>query len=110
MALAAYRQILRAAHLVFQGDVRTLSAARDQIRTRFQNLASADPSSAEAKDGIKEAYMVAQFLRSNVVQGEKLAGKDEVYKLRIHKSTEKGDNESIKMAGSGGTLGGCGCK
>lgn len=30
--------------------------------------------------------------------------------LRIHKDTERGDNESIKYAGSGTAGAGCGCK
>jgi hypothetical protein len=29
--------------------------------------------------------------------------------LRIHAETEKGDNESVRMAGKGGACEGCGC-
>ncbi|TQS32516.1 hypothetical protein Golomagni_07165 [Golovinomyces magnicellulatus] len=39
-----------------------------------------------------------------------LAPMTQLHILNIHEHTERGDNESIKYAGSGSATGGCGCK
>lgn len=111
MALVAYRNIMRAAKIAFQGDLPILSAAQVQIRSEFRQKASLDPSDESIPAAIAHAEEVAKVLRENIVQGKQMEEKDNTYKLRIHKDTERGDNESIKMAGSGSIGGGgCGCK
>ncbi|KAI0521742.1 hypothetical protein F5B22DRAFT_643907 [Xylaria bambusicola] len=96
-ALPAYRTLLRAARLAFQGDGTTLAAARSSIRQGFLANASLEPTSPEYPTAIKHAEEVATILRQNVVQGKR---EGETYKLRIHEETERGDNESIKFAGT----------
>ena len=52
------------------------------------------------------------ILRQNIVQGQHVPGKagdgeaeeEQRYQLRIHKDTEKGNNEDKNMRGSGGLL------
>ncbi|UNI22136.1 Mitochondrial zinc maintenance protein 1, mitochondrial [Purpureocillium takamizusanense] len=111
MALVAYRNLMRAARIAFQGDAPVLAAAQDQIRHEFRQRSALDASAPDAQAALQHAGEVARFLRENVVQGRKAADEEGTYKLRIHEHTERGDNESIKM-GSMGTLGGggCGCK
>ncbi|KAH7358677.1 hypothetical protein B0T11DRAFT_284960 [Plectosphaerella cucumerina] len=106
MALAAYRSLLRSAAIAFEGDVRTLLAAKQQIRQSFQANAALAPTDPNTQPAIDHAFEVAKFLRENVVQGTRQ--EDDKYVLRIHEHTERGDNESIKTAGKG-TLGGGGC-
>ncbi|KAI5924615.1 hypothetical protein F4810DRAFT_664404 [Camillea tinctor] len=93
-AIPAYRNLLRAARIAFQGDNRVLTAARISIRDGFRANASLTPSDPNLPGAIKHAQEVASILRQNVVQG-KMEG--EAYKLRIHKDTERGDNDTIKM-------------
>lgn len=106
MALAAYRGLLRAAQIAFEGDLRTLSAAKQQIRQSFQANSGLSPSDPNTQPAIQHAVDVAKFLKENVVQGKRQ--EDDKFVLRIHEHTERGDNDSIKTAGSG-TLGGGGC-
>ncbi|GJN81729.1 complex 1 protein (LYR family) domain-containing protein [Purpureocillium lilacinum] len=112
MALVAYRNLLRAARIAFQGDAPVLAAAQDQIRHEFRQRSALDSSSSDTQAALQHADEVAKILRENVVQGKRAVDEEATYKLRIHEHTERGDNESIKM-GSMGTLGGgggCGCK
>ncbi|KEF52578.1 uncharacterized protein A1O9_11421 [Exophiala aquamarina CBS 119918] len=95
MALAAYRHLLRATRIAFQGDFPLLHAARTQARAGFDSLSSLDPASEEASKGIAHAEGVAQVLRHNVVQGER-QGDSDILKLNIHEDTERGDNDTIK--------------
>ncbi|KAF4462154.1 Mitochondrial zinc maintenance 1 mitochondrial [Fusarium albosuccineum] len=104
-ALSAYRHLMRAARIAFQGDGPILSAAQLQIRNEFRQKASIDPSAAPA--AIQHAEEVAKVLRENVVQGKKTEEGPDTYKLRIHEHIERGDNESIKTAGKGQAQGGC---
>ncbi|KAH8648415.1 mitochondrial zinc maintenance protein 1, mitochondrial [Xylariales sp. PMI_506] len=109
-AAIAYRNLLRAARTAFQGDEPILHAARHQIRIGFRENASLEASSPQVSEQIKHAEDVAMILRQNVVQGKK---DGEVYKLRIHEHTERGDNDTVKLAGGktakigGGGGGGC---
>ncbi|KAL6917450.1 hypothetical protein ACHAPO_011846 [Fusarium lateritium] len=103
-ALNAYRHLMRAARIAFQGDAPVMSAAQIQIRNEFRQKATIDASDAPA--AIKHAEEVAKVLRQNVVQGRRIEDGKDSYKLRIHKDIERGDNESIKTAGNG-TIGGC---
>ncbi|ETS84420.1 Mitochondrial zinc maintenance protein 1 [Pestalotiopsis fici W106-1] len=105
-AIAAYRHLLRAARIAFQGDQPILNAARAQIRTGFRENASLDPKSPEIDGHIKHAEDVATILRENVVQGRRSGDK---YKLRIHEHTERGDNDTVKMAGGKTVKIGGGC-
>lgn len=142
MATPAYRNLLRAARIAFQGDERVLTAARQQIRTGFREKASLPSSHPTVAPSVQYANEVAEFLKANVVQGRK-EGNGETYsmfrpaspreshcrrllcfsrclglgmltfgfpaELRIHEHTERGDNDSIKLAG-GKTVGaGGGC-
>lgn len=112
------------------GDAPVLLAAQSQIRNEFRNNKSLDPNDASVSAGITHATEVATFLRQNLVQGKKVEGDEGMYskseyrlmrtrktrwpatnrrllELRIHEHTERGDNESIKMAGGGVSGGGC---
>ncbi|CZS80750.1 unnamed protein product [Fusarium graminearum] len=104
-ALNAYRHLMRAARIAFQGDAPILSAAQLQIRNEFRQKATIDASDAPA--AIKHAEEVAKVLRQNVVQGRRIEDGKDSYKLRIHEDIERGDNESIKTAGKGSMGGGC---
>ncbi|KAL2276403.1 hypothetical protein FJTKL_00917 [Diaporthe vaccinii] len=90
MALQAYRSLLRATRLTFQGDERLLTNARDQIRAGFREKAALSPSDpAVAPAGRNEG--------------------DGRYKLRIHEHTERGDNDTVKTAGGQTVKIGAGC-
>ncbi|KAK6224781.1 mitochondrial zinc maintenance protein [Colletotrichum tabaci] len=108
MSLSAYRHLWRAARIAFQGDDRVLAAAQHQIRQSFRDQATLAPTDSAYSQAIQKAEDIAKILRENVVQGKQ--DESRVYKLRIHEDTERGDNDSIKIAGSGkATMGGCGC-
>jgi len=96
MALQAYRHLLRSTRIAFAGDARLLHAARVEARNAFQQNAALSPDSPETAAAVAHAEEVAQILKENVVQGKK--GGDNLYKLRIHEHTERGDNDTIKIA------------
>ena len=73
MALPAYRQLLRATRIAFQGDEHLMHAARAQARVGFEKLSTADSSSKEVTDAIAHAKGVAEVLRHNIVQGVQAA-------------------------------------
>ncbi|KAI1114101.1 hypothetical protein F5Y14DRAFT_190834 [Nemania sp. NC0429] len=104
-ALPAYRNLLRAARIAFQGDVAMLTAARSSIREGFRANAALEPTSPEFPAAVKHAEEVATILRQNVVQGKR-EGDGDLYKLRIHEETERGDNDSVKFAGTTLSTGG----
>ncbi|KAL2134584.1 hypothetical protein VTI74DRAFT_11406 [Chaetomium olivicolor] len=93
-AVQAYKNLLRAARIAFEGDTRMLVAARQQIRQGFREKASLPASDPSIQPAIQHAEEVASFLKANLVQGRK---EGSTYKLRIHEHTERGDNDSIKM-------------
>jgi len=95
MALAAYRHLLRSARIAFQGDLPLLTAARHEARAGFLKNASLSPEDPALAPAIAHAEDVANILRQNVVQGKHEG--DDMYKLRIHEHTERGDNDTIKM-------------
>ncbi|KAI1124301.1 hypothetical protein F5Y10DRAFT_31913 [Nemania abortiva] len=105
-ALPAYRNLLRATRIVFQGDGMTLNAARANIREAFLKNAALEPASPEYLAAMKHAEEVAKILRENVVQGKR---EGDTYKLRIHEETERGDNDTIKVAGKNLSTGGGKC-
>ncbi|KAI9841103.1 MAG: Mitochondrial zinc maintenance protein 1, mitochondrial [Sclerophora amabilis] len=100
MALAAYRHLLRAMRIAFQGDVRVLSNARLEAREKFETNGTLAADSQQAEESIKLAEDVARLLRHNIVQGQRAEDGKENYKLRIHDDIERGDNESVKLGKS----------
>jgi complex III assembly factor LYRM7 len=88
MALAAYRHLLRATRIAFQGDYPLLHAARTQARAGFDSLSSLDPSSEEASKGIAHAEGVAEVLRHNVVQGERQGDSDVLSRMTSWRDIE----------------------
>jgi len=96
MSLAAYRHLLRSTRIAFHGDVAVLHAARQEARVGFRKNAAMSPHDPSLAAAIAHAEEVAKFLKENVVQG-KHEGEDR-YKLRIHEHTERGDNDTVKLA------------
>ncbi|KAL2038751.1 hypothetical protein N7G274_008509 [Stereocaulon virgatum] len=112
MALSAYRNVLRAARIAFQGDAPIFSAAKIEARSKFNGSRSLPAGSDEAQQKIIEAQEVARILRQNVVQGHQVGGlvdKEQRYQLRIHEETERGDNDSIKKGTNLTSAGGACC-
>lgn len=82
MATPAYRNLLRAARIAFQGDDRVLTAARQQIRSGFREKASLPSTHPSVTPSVQYANEVAEFLKANVVQGKKEEGVDgETYSM-----------------------------
>ncbi|KAF7560053.1 hypothetical protein G7046_g4118 [Stylonectria norvegica] len=75
-ALVAYRNLMRAARLAFQGDAPILSAAQTQIRSEFRQQL---PSDSTVPDAIQRAEEVAKVLRENVVQGKQSDDEQDKY-------------------------------
>ncbi|KAI5778907.1 hypothetical protein EDC01DRAFT_790728 [Geopyxis carbonaria] len=106
MALAAYRALIRSSRIAFQGDAPLLTAALTESRLGFElNREIADPTAAE--ELVAHARQIADVLRTNVIQGKRKG--EEEFELRIHEHIERGDNESIKLAGMKGAGLGGGC-
>ena len=104
MATVAYRNLWRATRVAFQGkrrpqttskqcakhyangtppkpgDLPTLLAAQGQIRQEFRSKQSLDPNDAKATESIQHANEVAQFLRQNIVQGQRMGGEQNTYR------------------------------
>ncbi|RDW66857.1 hypothetical protein BP5796_09606 [Coleophoma crateriformis] len=110
MALQAYRHVLRSARIAFEGkyllepetapqdkrDLPLLTAAKKEARSGFLKNASMAPGDPQLAAAITHAEEVARILKENIVQGKKKADED-MYKLRIHEHTERGDNDTVKM-------------
>ncbi|KUI69144.1 Mitochondrial zinc maintenance protein 1, mitochondrial [Cytospora mali] len=107
MALQAYRHLLRATRITFAGDERVLIEARDRIRSGFREKASLSPTDPAVQPALQHAHELAEFLKANVVQGRN-EGEDR-YRLRIHEHTERGDNDTVKVAGGKTVKIGGGC-
>ncbi|KAK7917678.1 Complex 1 LYR protein [Apiospora marii] len=97
-AIAAYRNLWRSARIAFQGDQRILDAAQNQIRLGFRQHADLKPSDPKVAEELHRAQDVATILKQNVVQGKR-EGDTDTYKLRIHEHVERGDNDTVKVAG-----------
>ncbi|KAF8188370.1 RF-1 domain-containing protein [Pholiota molesta] len=94
---AAYRDVLRAASVTFTGDPVVLQAFRSKIRNDISQGTDAESIQKQTQF----AREIADVLRKNVVQGTRVqapeeSGGDGVYRIRLTKDTELGDNESIK--------------
>lgn len=72
-------------------------AAHSQARSRFEQSRTVATGSEDAVKAIEEAKSVATILRQNLVQGEQEEA--DRYKLNIHDEIERGDNDTIKLAG-----------
>ncbi|EEH39111.1 hypothetical protein PAAG_01573 [Paracoccidioides lutzii Pb01] len=102
-ALSAYRLLLRATRIAFQGDFTTLHAARAEARKHFDQNRRLG---VDTPKHIQHAVETAEILRTNVVQGVRVEGSGEAgkgeerYELRIHEHIERGDNDTIKTAGN----------
>ncbi|UQC82933.1 uncharacterized protein CLUP02_08423 [Colletotrichum lupini] len=118
MSLPAYRHLWRAARIAFKGldfsglfEYLLLTFLLSQAMTESSqqhNSRYGKPTDPSYSSAIQKAEDIAKILRENVVQGKQ--DDSRVFKLRIHEDTERGDNDSIKMAGGGSaTMGGCGC-
>ncbi|KAJ5216710.1 Mitochondrial zinc maintenance protein 1 [Penicillium citrinum] len=96
-ALSAYRQVLRATRIAFRDDIRVMLAARQEARNNFdQNRRVGVDTGMQ----INHAIEVANLLRHNLVQGAREDGNEAAkWELRIHDEIERGDNDSIKVAG-----------
>ena len=61
------------------GDLPTLSAARNHVRSVFEENRSLSPASEEYTKSVAEAEEVAKFLKHNVVQGQALGDEEGSY-------------------------------
>ncbi|KAA8650137.1 hypothetical protein EYZ11_008769 [Aspergillus tanneri] len=96
-ARSAYRQLLRATRIAFRDDSRVLIAARQEARRNFD---SHPRVGIDTPMQINHAVEVADILRHNIVQGTRDAENEAAkWELRIHDDIERGDNDSIKVAG-----------
>ncbi|KAI9511311.1 RF-1 domain-containing protein [Russula earlei] len=101
-ARSVYRDLWRASATTFAGDPPVLLAFRKKIRK--DALEQYPVTDEEAfKNNLKLGREIANFLRKNIVQAERLPvqpGQNnlETYKLRITDHTELGDNDTIKNA------------
>ncbi|WEW59489.1 Mitochondrial zinc maintenance protein 1, mitochondrial [Emydomyces testavorans] len=73
-ALTAYRQLLRATRIAFEGDYRVLHAARAEARRQFDE--NRKPG-VDTPMKIQHALETAHILKTNVVQGEKIERSNE---------------------------------
>ncbi|KAG2373657.1 hypothetical protein C9374_011946 [Naegleria lovaniensis] len=80
-SLSAYRSLLRASRLVFNGDTRTLNLSLRQIRTEFEkNRFEKDEKKIQKL--ISDAQEASSFLISSVLQGVK---EQDGFKIRLNK-------------------------
>lgn len=128
MALVAYRNLMRAARIAFQGmsavakyplrlsipchmlthstgDAPVLAAAQQQIRHEFRQRSSLNSSDTSTQEAVQHAQEVASFLRANVVQGKKVAEGDNMYReLRListlHEKPCRFVNNNIRASNS----------
>ncbi|KAI9781249.1 MAG: Mitochondrial zinc maintenance protein 1, mitochondrial [Peltula sp. TS41687] len=109
MALAAYRHLLRATAIAFQGDMRMLEAARREARKQFDQNRNLSSDSEEVTKAIGHAEDTARILKHNLAQGRQAERGTQRYKLRIHEHIERGDNDGLKrdILGKKATTEGC---
>ncbi|KAF8479018.1 RF-1 domain-containing protein [Russula ochroleuca] len=99
-ARSVYRDLWRASGTTFAGDPPILLAFRQKIRRdSLEQYSVADEE--VFKNNLKLGREIADFLRKNIVQAERLQmqpGEEtaETYKIRITEHTELGDNDTIK--------------
>ncbi|KAI0274389.1 RF-1 domain-containing protein [Russula aff. rugulosa BPL654] len=99
-ARSVYRDLWRASATTFAGDPPVLLAFRQKIRKDALEQHSVIDEVA-FKNNLKLGREIADFLRKNIVQAERLhmqSGEEntDTYKIRITEHTELGDNDTIK--------------
>ncbi|KAK9381995.1 uncharacterized protein V2V93DRAFT_366139 [Kockiozyma suomiensis] len=121
--LASYRSLLRSAQIAFNQDIRMRVAAHQQMRAQYevgkQELQDKKEDYEEIDKRLEHAAGVSLVLRSNIAQGVLQKGDESkhnepntltaelddgptatteqgVFKLRLHKHSELGDNEAVK--------------
>mmetsp|Transcript_1520 Transcript_1520/g.3334 ORF Transcript_1520/g.3334 Transcript_1520/m.3334 type:complete len:105 (-) Transcript_1520:89-403(-) len=65
--LGAYRRLLRAATATFRNDPTALTAAKGEIRNKFDD-SKEETDGEKLKSLVSEAYDAADFIRQHVVQ------------------------------------------
>ncbi|KAI8970376.1 hypothetical protein BDF20DRAFT_803628, partial [Mycotypha africana] len=91
--LHAYRNLLKTQKEVFCADTKAIQAAKKETHARFMQFKD-ETNTDVLEEKLKLAGQVATLLKRNVIQAVE---KDEnLFKLRITKDTELGDNDSIK--------------
>ncbi|KAI0003340.1 RF-1 domain-containing protein [Russula compacta] len=99
-ARSVYRDLWRASTTTFAGDPPVLLAFRQKMRKdASEQYAIRDEDVFQ--NNLRLGREIADFLRKNIVQGERLPiqpreDDTETYKIRITEHTELGDNDSIK--------------
>ncbi|KAN0115944.1 RF-1 domain containing protein [Russula decolorans] len=99
-ARSVYRDLWRASATTFAGDPPVLLAFRQKIRKdALEQYSVTDEETF--KNNLKLGREIADFLRKNIVQAERLhkqPGKEntDTYKIHITEHTELGDNDTIK--------------
>ncbi|KAH9977280.1 RF-1 domain-containing protein [Lactifluus volemus] len=93
-ARSVYRDLWRASATTFSGDPPVLLAFRQKMRRDALEQSSVVDEVA-FRNNLKVGREIADFLRKNIVQAERLNG-DETYKIRFTEHTELGDNTTIK--------------
>lgn len=53
-------------------------------------------ATTEAEQAVAHAEEVGKILINNIVQGKKVEGSEDMYRLNIHEQTERGENDSVK--------------
>lgn len=97
-ARSAYRQLLRATRVAFRDDIRVLIASRQEARRNFDSHRRVG---VDTPMQINHAIEVANLLKHNLVQGVREGEKEDAnWELRIHDDIERGDNDTIKVAGN----------
>lgn len=109
-ALSAYRSALRATKVAFNNDIQTLTAARIRMKEEMKSEKSLSNPEFNNIQRVELLEQISEFLKRNIVQGVK--NDESKYTLNIHKDTELGDNDDIKVKKStlkagGMTGGGC---
>ncbi|KAJ1567695.1 Mitochondrial zinc maintenance protein 1, mitochondrial [Nowakowskiella sp. JEL0078] len=94
-AVRAFRALLRAQRITFEGDLINRNSAKQHTKKLFlENKNVTDPE--KINELINVAYDAEKIIRQNVVQGVRKATSDAenkpVFELKIREETEKGDN------------------
>ena len=84
--LKLYKQLNRTVQIVFKGDIRALNAAKDKIRSEFEEKRNIKETKS-IKELMKYGQECDQVLRTQVIQAVKVEGKDNVYRAPVTENT-----------------------
>jgi complex III assembly factor LYRM7 len=85
----------------FPGDFDTDRSAREFARKSFREDPKTEPGTRMMAQRIEHAQGVTKILKENIVQGKLAENKDDTYKLRLTKDTQRFDNEQTsKLKGT----------